>query len=204
MELDELKDRWQARTRTGNGNTKLEETVMTIHEQMLEIDSVIKGRNLYGTLTFVIVMLALSLFDYFLYLLESPVLVVGGVAVWLATIAVAAVRLHQVHDRSVNTVSDQPIADALQVKLIRVENEQHFYASITVTLFVPLGIGMVFVVLGVEPTMIEAISAFGSYLVCCYAGHAYNKKYIATKLAPIAQDLASCLEEIKRDVAQAD
>lgn len=204
MQLDELKERWQARTRTASGNTKLEDTLMTIHEQMVEIDAVIKTRNLYGTLTFVIVMLALASFDYFLYLLNAPMLVVGGVAIWLATIAVAAVRLHQVHDRSVNTASDQPIAVALQDKLIRVENEERLYASILVTLFVPLGIGMVSVVVGLAPTMVEAISALGSYLVCCYAGHAYNRKYIATKLAPIAKDLRSCLAEIERGVAEAD
>jgi|TARA_Y100000310_G_scaffold193243_1_gene193209 hypothetical protein len=204
MELDEFKKSWQSRISIGNGNTALEDTVMAIHEQMVEIDDVIKERNLYGTITFVVVVLALTLFNYFLYLLDSPPLVIGGVAIWLATIAVAVVRLHRVHDRSVNTLQDQPIAASLQDKLTRVENEQHLYGSILLTLFTPLGIGMIFVLLGLQPTLIEAVSAFGAYTVCCYAGHKYNKKYIATKLAPIASNLRSCLAEIEVDTSQTD
>lgn len=190
MELDDLKQLWEDKSKIDNAD----EWSRQMQQQLLAVDDTIKERNLYGTLTFLVVLLAMAAFEYFLFVMDSPVIALAGIATWMVTIAVALVRLHRVQRRD-DIAMDQRINDALEEEIMLLRNESSFYSSIVITFFVPLGLGVVMVVIGVDASVIEMLYALGGYLVCCYIGSEYNKRHIATKLQPLVEELESCARD---------
>ena len=60
---------------------------------MATLDKGIKERTLYGVITFIILICAMSVFDYFLYLLGESIWAITGLATWIVWITIAMIRL---------------------------------------------------------------------------------------------------------------
>jgi hypothetical protein len=207
MDLDELKDQWQKR-KTAMPVLTIEEQEnnnMQMRQQMKQVDKTIRDRNIYGTLTFAIVLVALCCFAGLLYLQDAPMPVLAGVGVWLVTIAVNGYRLRGVRLNSSAAGPEGSTIEVLLERLTSVENEKRFYASILVTFFVPVGLGILLLLAGLAPGIIERgqnillpiTFIVIVYLLCCYAGTAYNRKYISTVLEPVQADLGASVSVLR-------
>jgi len=101
MNFEQIKSQWQQQI--NQLPSSAEEPMMTvIEDKMITLDSQIKNRTLYGVLTFSIIIISLSGFNYFLYQLKMPILAISGLGFWIAVFAMASLLILKINHCNIN------------------------------------------------------------------------------------------------------
>lgn len=174
-----------------------------LEEKMITLDRSIKSRTLYGTITFVLLIVSMTLFGYFNYLVSNSIMVALGFISWIMVISVSLIRLFIVKKSYKINGNILTVKESLKHKLSTVESEIQFYQSIVKTILAPMGIGFVLIPMGiinnlppnssVWPLTLGGIVLF---ILCCYLSNQYNQYYIAKNLTPIKEDITANLKAL--------
>ena len=156
----------------------------------------IRNRTLYGSITFGIAIISMLAFDYFLYLLEMPLLAVTGILTWVICIAVAMFRLRVLQNQH-NTSSTLSVAASLQQQLQKVKSEVHFYRTIVLYLLAPMAVGFVMMLVATQATSMASAIELGLFILFSYWAHRHNQRYIAEDLQPVESELKKSIEAMK-------
>jgi len=185
MELEQLKNHWQQHNSGMNQNQPEEKGMDTIENRMKALDKEIRHRSLYGNITFAIVIVAMLAFDYFLVLLDKPLLAVLGVLTWVACLAVAMVRLSLLQMQHRSTNNALTVEASLKQQLQKVKSESRFYQSVATSILAPLGIGVVLILFSTDATLIVNTFQLGLFVALTYWAHRFNQRYIDDNLKPL-------------------
>lgn len=198
MNIDKLKSSWQQQGAPIAENVNLENKMKLIEDKVIQLDKGIKKQNIYAVLTFGLIIISMTLFNYFIYLLDESIWVVIGLGTWIFWISVNLVRLYLVR-RTVNIDESQfTIGASLRYKLGKVKKEIYFYQTIVWWILAPLSIGFILILLGTQASLAESFTFIGLYVLGCFWSSVYNKKYIAKKLTPIELALNESLNSLAK------
>ncbi|MBL4940305.1 MAG: hypothetical protein JKY81_01430 [Colwellia sp.] len=200
MELDQLKSNWQQQfvKKSQDEQSDLEKHMRAIEDKMAALDRNVKSRTLYGTITFILMLVSIIAFSYFQYLLSNSLMLVFGYTVWVVSIAVSLIRLFVVKRR--HNINDNmlTIKESLQYKLSKVESEIQFYLSIVWKILAPMSIGFVLILVGKNASLLVAASQMILFILACYFSYRYNKYYVTKNLTPIKEDIVANLNALSK------
>lgn len=188
MNLEQLQQQWR---RNQQQPISQEETTMNTEnliQQFNQVDQQAKERTVYGSIAFAIIMVFLVIFDYFLFLLGTPVIAVATIASWVLILLINGVRLWVIRQQQPNM--DDAVSKHLNMKLAVVEQEKNFYLNLWKWVTLPLGIGLSTLVFTLQSGIygIDLLYII-AYVVFAVVGHNHCKKIVITKLQPLAEQL---------------
>jgi len=194
MELDQLKKQWQQRNMSVSEGTVSEGHVSDIEGKMQALDREIRSRTLYGILTFSIAIIAMIAFMYLLFLLEEPLLAIGGVLTWVVCLVAATLRLLVVQKKHFQSNDVTDLESALLSKLRKVESEIRFYETVVLWVLAPMSVGVVMILAATQASLLTNSLELGMFSLFAYWGHRFNQQHIANKLKPVEEDLKLSLQ----------
>jgi len=198
MDIDQLKSDWQQQLVQPSSVEQLdwEENMVEIENKMMALNRNVKSRTLYGTITFVLMLVSMIALGYFSFLLSKSLMLTLGLTTWIVGFIVTMVRLFLV--RRINNMSYNmlTIKESLQHKLLKVESEIQFYLSIVWKILAPMSIGLVLILIGTNASLQMAVGQMTLFILGCYWSYRYNKYYVAKNLTPIKNELTSTLKTI--------
>ncbi len=188
MNLEQLQQQWQLNQQQPISQEGASMNTESLVQQFNQVDKQAKERTLYGSIAFAIIMAFLVFFDYFLFLLGTPLIAIAAVASWIIILLINGVRLWMIRQQQPNM--DDAVSEHLNMKLAVVQQEKSFYLTLWKWLTLPLGIGLAILVFALQSD-INSIDLLYivAYVVFAVVGHNHCKKIVATKLQPLAEQL---------------
>lgn len=188
MNLEQIQQQWQQNKQQQTNQEEVTMNTENLIQQFNQVDKQARERTLYGSIAFVIIMVFLVAFDYFLFLVGTPVIAVAAIASWVLVLLVNGVRLWLIRQQQPNM--DDAVSEHLSMKLAVVEQEKSFYLTLWKWLTLPLGIGLAALVFVLQ-SGIHGIDLLYivAYVVFAIFGHNHCKKLVATKLQPLSKQL---------------
>lgn len=188
MNLEQIQQQWQHNQQQPISQDETTMNTESLVQQFNQVDKQAKERTVYGSIAFAIIMAFLVVFDYFLFLLGTPLIAIGAIASWIIILLINGVRLWMI--RQQQPKMDAAVSEHLNMKLAVVEQEKSFYLTLWKWLTLPLGIALAVLVF----TLHSGINSIDllyivAYVVFSIIGHNHCKKIVATKLQPLAEQL---------------
>lgn len=188
MNLEQIQQQWQLNHQQPINQEEATMNTESLMQKFNQVDKQAKERTVYGSIAFAIIMAFLVVFDYFLFLLGTPLIAVAAIASWILILSINGARLWMM--RQQQPKMDDAVSEHLNMKLAVVEQEKSFYLTLWKWLTLPLGIALAVLVF----TLHSGINSIDllyivAYVVFAVIGHNHCKKIVATKLQPLAEQL---------------
>jgi hypothetical protein len=207
MDIEQLKSNWQQQLTKQSSDEHLVagKHMQAIEDKMIILDRNIKSRTLYGTITFVLILVSMSVFGYFQYLITSSIITSLGFLSWAVAITVSLIRLFLVKRRYNLGDNTLTIRKSLQNRLATVESEIQFYLSTVWKILAPMSIGFILLLVGIAESLPLgtkflpfAAGQVTLFILCCYFSYRYNKYYVAKNLTPIKEEITANLQALSK------
>lgn len=201
MNIDNLRTQWQEQVNESSndqlatGESMKNSQTENLISQFISVDKRAKERTLYGSITFLVMIMSLSALSYFMHLLNAPTVIIAAFSSWIAIIVVNAIRLWKVQKVKQTQVPEHAaVMNHLTAKLAVVKQEIDFYMSLWKWVTFPMGIGFCMLVMSLK----DSASYFELlyiviYFVLSIYGHRYCKRLVASELSPLKSTIDTAL-----------